>query len=266
LVTNTAEISMKKILFFCWVVTVVLVGCTTPSYYTSPLNNTTQYYHAIPLRSDSVKSAIYTNGNITIGSAEDGRDNVYAFNGNINRSNTFGSFQAYYGIGFTIGDYTIQKLSLTSITIPPTDNYFGAYGFSGGINVVVPFGDKGSEWRIVGIETSIQNEFGDYLQFRKSNVDAKTIESDNWTKTIGGYSEIVWNLQDGYQFGYKLACGESLVAANNYGSYAVPFYVANTFHFARENVIAFAQINIGTYANSLQLGIDYRISKKRRKK
>jgi hypothetical protein len=254
---------MKKLLFFCLLIAAFVTSCTTPHYYTSPLNNTSQYYHSIPLRSDSVKSATYVNGIITLGSAESGLDNVYAFNGNISRSHNLKFIQAYYGIGLTVGDYIIQKLSTTTITIPPTDNSFGAYGFNGGINLVVPFGNKGSEWRIAGIETSIQNEFGNYLKFRRSNVDSKTIESNNWTTTIGGYSEIVWKLQKGYQFGYKLSCGESLAPAN-YGIHDIPVYLLNTFHFTRENATAFMQINAGTYAEGIQLGINYRISKKKR--
>ena len=256
------SISMKKLLFFCLLIATFVTSCTTPHYYTSPLNNTSQYYHSISLQSDSVKSATYVNGIVTLGSAENGLDNVYAFNGNISRSHNFKFIQAYYGVGLTVGEYIIQQLSATTITIPPTEYSFGAYGFNGGVNLVAPFGNKGSEWRIIGIETSIQNEFGNYLEFRKSNVDSKTIESNNWTKTIGGYSEIVWKLKDGYQFGYKLSCGESLVS-KNYGGYDIPVYVLNTFHFTRENVTAFVQINAGTYAEGIQFGVNYRICKKK---
>ncbi|HTB99276.1 MAG TPA: hypothetical protein VK705_01195, partial [Ferruginibacter sp.] len=68
---------MKKLLFSCLLITTFVTSCTTPHYYASPLNNTSQYYHSIPLQSDSVKSATYINGIVTLGSAESGLDNVY---------------------------------------------------------------------------------------------------------------------------------------------------------------------------------------------
>ena len=262
---------MKKIFPFFLLIVVSLASCKQPYYYLSPLNSTSQTYHTIPLKSDSVKSAIYANGIVTLGAAnQDGRDNVYSFNGNISRSHNLGLFQAYYGIGFTAGDYIIQKYSNTPITIPPTDNFFEAIGVNGAINLVVPFGHRGSEWRIIGVETSFQNESGNYLQLRKSLRDSSDnyslIEANNWTTTVGGYSEIVFKTNDDIQLGYKIACGESLQNSSNYYGYAAhvnPFYLSNTFHATRNSVTAFAQINVGTYAASVQLGINYRVHKRK---
>ena len=40
---------------------------------------------------------------------------------------------------------------------------FAGAGFSGGFNAVVPMGQ--GEWRFLGIETALHQEFGDYLHF-----------------------------------------------------------------------------------------------------
>src|ERR1700744_5358716 len=198
---------MKNILLFASVIA-CLSSCKEPSYFLSPLNSTTQYYHTIPVRADSIRSASYVNAAITLGAAnESGRDNIYSFNGNFSRSHNLGLVQVYYGAGATIGDYVIQKVSNTDITIPPTDNFFGAVGFNGGMNLVVPFDNRGSEWRIIGIETSLQNEFGEYLQFRKSLKDSTVslAEGNNWTTTLGWYSEFVVKTKNGNEVGDKIS-------------------------------------------------------------
>jgi hypothetical protein len=262
---------MKNSLLLYLSIIVCLVGCIEPAYFISPLNSTSQTYHTIPLRSDSIKSATYVNGIITLGGAnQNGRDNIYSFNGNISQSHNIGHLQAWYGIGVTAGNYLIQKYSETDIVIPPTDNFFCAVGLNGGVNVVVPFGNRGSEWRVIGIETSVQNEFGDYLKLRKSLIDSTTyslVEANNWTTTLGGYSEVIWKLKEDEQLGYKISCGSSLQNGNNfYGTtvHAEPVYFLNTLHVTRKNVTAFGQISLGTYAASFQFGINYNICKKRK--
>jgi hypothetical protein len=261
---------VKNSLLLYLLISACFASCTEPFYFLSPLNSTSQTYHTIPLRSDSIRSSTYINGIVTLGAAnQSGRDNVYSFNGNISRSHNLGLFQAYYGIGIIAGDYVVQKFSYTNITIPPVDNFFGAVGFNGGIDLVVPFGNRGSEWRILGIETSLQNEFGNYLQFRKSAIDSgyNLVETNNWTTTVGGYSEIIWKLRNNDQVGYKISCGSSLENNNTYygnAPHLLPVYCSNTFHVTRKNVTGFAQINIGTYAASVQLGINYKLGKKKK--
>jgi len=240
------------------------------SYFLSPLNSTSQTYHTMPLHSDSVKSAIYANGIVTLGVAnQKGRDNIYSFNATINRSHNLGSFQAFYGVDFIAGDYVIQKFSNTDITIPPTDNFFDAIGFNGGINLVVPFGKRGSEWRIIGVETSLQNEFGDYLKYRKAIADTTEglDQTSNFTTTVGGYSEIIWKTKDNDQVGYKISCGTVVAPGNTYygsASHNNPTYFLNTFHVTRKNVTAFGQIDIGTYTTSVQFGVNYRIGRNKK--
>ncbi|MEJ0080084.1 MAG: hypothetical protein WDM78_03765 [Puia sp.] len=54
--------------------------------------------------------------------------------------------------------------------IPDKGKFFGSYGVSGGINIVNASGKH--EWRALGIEVTIQNEFGNYSDFRKSLPDS----------------------------------------------------------------------------------------------
>jgi hypothetical protein len=262
---------MKNSVLLYLLIIVWMASCKEPYYFLSPLNSTSQTYHTISLKSDSVKSSTYINGIVTLGGAnQDGRDNVYSFNGNISRSNNLGHFQSYYELGITLGDYVIQQFSETNLTIPPTDNFFGAIGFNGGINLVVPIGNNGGEWRVIGVETSLQNEFGNYLSYRKSIKDSTNyglIETSNWTTTIGGYSEIVWKLKNTNQVGYKISCGTALQNSNSYYGYQPhinPVYLLNTFHVTRKKVTGFAQLNISTHAASVQLGVNYRIGKRKK--
>jgi len=60
-----------------------LLGCVErQSYYLSPQNANSNPYRAIPMKADSLKSAIYMNGVFSTGSANDrAADHVTAFQG-----------------------------------------------------------------------------------------------------------------------------------------------------------------------------------------
>ena len=47
---------------------------------------------------------------------------------------------------------------------------------------------------VFGLETSLQREFGDYLQFRKNfnDPDALAIQTSDWVNTLGVYTEFAW--------------------------------------------------------------------------
>ena len=101
---------MKKNYTACLLIIISLffVSCapqTQPAYFLSPMDVNANYYHAIPLKSDSLKSAIYTNAVFTVGSSNKLEDYLYAFHGGIYRAHNFGIFQAYYGAGLGFGSY-----------------------------------------------------------------------------------------------------------------------------------------------------------------
>ena len=201
------------------------------------------------------------------------RDDLYAFHLGIHRSHNLGHFQAYYGVGLTLGSYEVQQydgyfssppryIRDTVVRIPASKDFFGAYGFNGGLNYVIS--NERSEWRVLGLETSIQNEFGRYLNFRKSIRDSAIdiLATDNWTRTLGIATDFVVKRRRGTEVGYKIAIGESFVSSDSYqgdSSHSKPFYFSNTFHLKKGNVISFIQLNFGNKTASFQMGVNVRL-------
>ncbi|MEI9933854.1 MAG: hypothetical protein WDM71_03185 [Ferruginibacter sp.] len=95
----------------------------------------------MPLKSDSVKSATFVGGNFYSGDANSqSSDYVFAFDGNISRSQQFGLFEAYYGADISLGNYKVATVD--SYYNSPTVNaqiinsmaghkFFGGGGLSG---------------------------------------------------------------------------------------------------------------------------------------
>ena len=266
---------------------IFLAGClpqTTPAYYTSPLDINANAYHPLPLRSDSVRSAFYTHFVFTGGGAnQDLRDNVYGFSGSLHRGQNFGLLSVYYGAGLTLGSYDVgnyYRVDYSNIYVPPLQQdtishitgrpyFFGAYGFNGGAAIVLPSPGGVGEFRI-GVETAFQNEFGNYLQFRKSLPDSAIdiLATNHWTKTIGGFMEfLVKGRRNGVIFGYKISAGGSFISPGTYQGDQRdkgPFYFSNTFHLSRERVTGFVQLNVGNFATAFQTGVIYRLGKNQR--
>ncbi|HVM89167.1 MAG TPA: hypothetical protein VMT76_13340 [Puia sp.] len=254
-------------------------GCIESAHFLSPTNAASNPYHAVPLKSDSIKGATYFSSLVSLGGANDAwRDNVYAFQARIHRSNNFGNLQAYYGANLSIGAYHIAEYYNYDHNYYDTSNYhtyatnkfFGWYGFNGGLNLVVPT-RHGGEWRAIGIETSVQKEFGSYYHFRKNLPDsaADAIFKKNITGTAGIYTDIIGKSRHGAQFGYKMGIGFMLNPENNYAhvynqnTINPVTYFSNTFHFTKENITGFVQINLSnSYAGNIQFGINYRLGKK----
>jgi hypothetical protein len=263
-----------SVFFYC--------GCsprTIPAYITSPFDVNSNYYHSIPLKSDSIKSAVYTNFAFTAGSSNYSGDELYAFHAGIHRSHNFGKFQAYYGAGLALGSYNVENYYRVKYTggiytgytadtlghIPSSHNFFGAYGFNGGLNYVLPFKHKRGEWRF-GIQTSFQNEFGKYLSFRKSLPDSviDILATDRWTKQVGISSEWIRRKRS-VEMGYKIAAGLSFPTDSHYigdSSHGKPFYISNTIQLTKGKITGFCQVNAGSHTTTFQTGINYRLRKK----
>jgi hypothetical protein len=263
---------LKKLLLLLSPVILLLDGCIEQSYYQSPFAANSNPYHAIPLQSDSVTGATYVNTSVTLGSANnDWRDNIISFRAGIHRANTFGNFHLFYGANATVGSYNVS--SSNTYIQPYTTNYgggskfFGGYGFNGGFNALVPM-RNGGEWRVIGLEGSAQNEFGDYLNFRKKLPDsAVEVNYKNpWSGTVGITTEIISRRRSGATFGYKLGIGVGVYSLRNYTNNVTytPTYVSNTLHFGRDNWLAFFQLNFGTYSGNFQFGVNYKIGGKKR--
>jgi hypothetical protein len=260
-------------------------------YLLSPLNAGSNPYRTIPMKNDSLKSGIYVNGVFSSGSASDrGADHVTMFQGSLHRSNNFGVFQAYYGANLSLGSYYVEDyyslnhnfnggggypfLIDSSNHIPATHKFFGSYGISGGINIVATHQHvriyRHSEWRILGLETSLQKEFGSYSDMRNKLPDsaANIIFRRHFSAYLGLYSEWLWTNHNKIAFGFKLAAGTDLNPGNNYSQYyaqsILPLYCFSiTYHMSKDPFTVFIQTNFGTYADNIQFGISYRLGKKK---
>src|ERR1700761_7502263 len=85
---------------------VLCARCTYHAYYQSPFHASAETYHTQPLVSDSVPSATYASGTLTMGGAnQNWRDPVAAFTASLYRTNRFGQFQVYYGADAALGSY-----------------------------------------------------------------------------------------------------------------------------------------------------------------
>ena len=259
--------------------------CTTSNYYLNSLNGNHHYYHSIPLKSDSIVSALYFGSSIDLGAANYS-DGVKSFGANIYRTHSFGIIQAYYEAGVTIGRYNVIKKrpdpygSRDTTRINTYNNmtgpkFFGGYGFDGGLNIVVPVGRKGSEWRIIGFETSLQEEFGNYLKFRKNLPDSVSIINmkSSFFPTIGFSTEIVCKVFN-TSIGYRISIGTSLKKENEnkFGLRGIltadghnPFYFIQTYHYTYQNWTLYGQLNIASYSIFLQGGFNYKLGTKRKK-
>ncbi len=249
----------------------ILQACNT-SYQTlvSPLESTSYHYHDIPLQSDSIKKATYISGAVSLGGSMAENDFFYSFQGSMHRSYNLGIFQGYVGADIAAGSYHFDQFN--SYPYPGTTNgrvspkFFGSCGLNSGVNIVLNFGSF--EWRAIGIEGAVYNEFGEFLNYRKSVPDSNTSvrETNSLTKSLGGTTEFLWKKRRGAVFGYKIAIGGFFIndkKFNGIENYEKPMYVSNTLHLTKGNVTAFWQLNFGSYISAFQLGVNYRLSNKK---
>jgi hypothetical protein len=252
--------------------------------YLSPLDSQTNPYHTIPLRSDSLKSAVYASILYSAGSANDqGKDWVHAVQANIYRAHNLGIVQVWYGLNVSLGNYYVSDFYNshykreglfalydtpidTFYHIPANKYFFGSYGLSGGINGVVTKGNK--EWRYLGVEVNMQKEFGDYYPFRKSLVDsaANIVFKNNLTGTFGIYSDALWINKHHTEYGFKFALNMLINSRANYNmqnTYSIfPLtWFSITYHVGVKRFTGFMQGNFGTKATSFQIGTTYRLTR-----
>jgi hypothetical protein len=262
-----------------------LAGCVRQNYFLSPFQANTPTYHSMPQLSEHAHTANYISGNFAKGSANKGDDRVFDFKGEFYRAHSFGIFEAYYGAELALGNYIVSQQR------PPTNSardsfitnvlnkgignkFFGGYGFNGGISMVVPANYGRGEWRAIGIETSLTNEFGQYLLFRKQLPDSVATANMNYSffPTIGITSEFISNGKKG-SIGYKIAAGWCLRKENAH--YNPDFtgeipsrnagYLSQTlfFTFLTGSTLSI-QLTGGSHAFFINAGYIYRMGKKKR--
>ena len=286
--TVLSLLNMIRMVSGCFVISLFSSCCYRQGIYLSPQNANSNPYHSIPMKFDSLRSAIYVNAVFSNGSANDqAADQVTAFQGSVHRSSNFSIFQAYYGANLTLGSYNVSDYQNSSdfyggyggSLINDSLNYihhssyfFGSYGISGGINIVTTHQHirkyRHSEWRILGLETSLQKEFGKYSDFRDQLPDtaANIIFRKHFSAYLGLYTEWLWTNKHKTELGFKMAVGTDLSPGSNYSHYLAPSILplhcfSITYHVKKGHITGYIQTNFGSYADNIQFGLSYRLGK-----
>jgi hypothetical protein len=268
----------------------LLSGCAyqfhSQAFYVSPFNGNSGEYHPLPLLADSGKTAFYAQAAFFSGSANvNQNDRVAGGNASLYWTHRIGWFQCFSGVGLTLGDYDARRWDSNhnwSPTMTPPANstqlntytghhLFGATGFSGGIDFVIPLGG-GSEWRIVGMETNLQREFGAYYRFRAKLPDSlATLDiRDRFFGTVGVTSEFVIKGKNG-EWGFRVSQGWAIgapyrnpTAYDSIWARPLQYHYGNVTAqctFGRSTV--YFQVDGGTKCNTGHLGFVYRLTRRR---
>lgn len=233
----------------------------------------------MPLQKDSIRSAFYADGSAIVGFANHRWiDDIVGFQGGFHMAHSFGKFQAHYGLNGTIGKYRASDYIFPFLIDLGNDNlnepfldsingnkFFGSMGFSGGINYVESF-LQGGEWRVIGLEFNLQREWdNDYWYFRnKIPINyANLIEYERNYSTLSVTSEFLLKDKE-INYGYKVAFGLSLknppyYFSNNNSKKISRGHFSQTLQVTVRKFTGYAQFNIGYYASSGLLGINYRL-------
>ena len=250
-------------------------SCIESSFFHSPVQGNTSAYHAIPVASDSIKSATYVNGALSVGNMNDGlRDRVYSAQAGIHRSNVINNFRLSYGASLAVGSYDINSSGYYSYyqnqysTYKAGAAFFGGYSLYGAISAARRIGRRG-EWRYIGIEGGLFNEFGDYYNFRKNLPDSQATEIDRkkYLGSLGVTTEWVFKGRSKNKIGLKIAAGSYLRRLNYFDPYPGDYYHTHddllyfsiTNHYTVKKTTAYFQFNAATHAVHFQVGFNYRL-------
>jgi hypothetical protein len=255
--------------------TFFLSSCVESTYFHSPLQGNSAVYRTMPVASDSMKSATYASAAISLGGMNElWREGVYKFQAGLHRSHVLGNFRMNYGASGAVGYYNVKNYfdangNYVDIGNSPDAKFFGAWGLYGGASAARPMGRKG-EWRYIGIEGSLFNEFGEYAHFRQHLPDsaAQEIDREKYLGSVGINTELVFKGRSQNKFGIKFAAGSFLRRLQylqpggslyNYRSHDDLIYFSNTYHFTIRKVTSWFQLNLATHAAHFQFGMNYRL-------
>ncbi|MEP6746482.1 MAG: hypothetical protein ABJB86_02080 [Bacteroidota bacterium] len=257
-------------IFFC-------SSCIESSYFQHPLQGNNSAYHAMPVASDSVKSATYVNGALSAGGANDAwRDALFTLQAGLHRAHVVDNFRISYGASMAVGSYKINSGSYYNYYYSPNGmptyktgaTFFGAYGLYGGVSAATSMGRRG-EWRYIGVEGSLFNEFGNYYNFRKNLSDSQATEIDRkkYLGSLGVTTEWVFKGRSKTKVGIKIGAGSYLRRLNYINVYQRDYYhnhddllyfsVTNHYTFKKNTV--YFQFNLATHAAHFQVGYNFRL-------
>ncbi len=221
--------SLNRYIILCIAVSITLTSCVTHSYYASPTYGNSMGYHTLPLKKDSVKSCIYYNGTITASAVNQiAEDKVLSLQQNIYNAHQFSAFKAWYGAGFTLGNYKVSKVYERSFFPVTTDTFalnkragnkfFGSADLNAGMALTFQL-SKGSEWRILSVAGSLQKEFGSYYHFRQSlikdSVKISGVVKSSWFLLLSTATEIAIKTSTG-SFNIKEEAAKKVYGQSGY--------------------------------------------------
>jgi hypothetical protein len=258
------------------------------AYYVSPFNANTGGYHPLPLLRDSATNAFYAQADYFGGAANTNRnDNFKGGKTSIYWAHCSKVLQWYSGVDLSLGAYHVRSWDtggFWNYNLPPRNyrqldadtgrKFFGGTGFSTGINYVIPIGG-GDEWRVLGVETTLYREFGDYQRFRAKLPDSLAALNvrDRFYGMAGLTTEVIGKLRDG-DLGFRVAAGWVLGPRYNnlnlydsiQGRLLEYKYFSFSFHYTTGRLTGYTQIDKGTKAVTGHLGFVYRLTPLRRQK
>lgn len=259
-------------------VCIMSVSCVRKAYYQHPRHTQTQPYREIPLQSDHLPFAVYSAVSLSRGESNTLlTDQHWTFSGSGHVSLQRKHIQGFAALELSAGDYTVRSATAEEINSNNNLNWdpvyinarsgkkgFGAWGLHMGINGVIPF-SKGGEWRFLGVEYNRQQEWGQYLQFRKDLPlrAANLIDPSAVHQTIGFTTDIISKTRRG-NVGYKLGLVLSLNRLTYYDDFRVPKREQpgcwmQTLHVNINRFTWYAQLNTGYRAYSMLTGLSYRL-------
>jgi hypothetical protein len=200
--------------------------------YGSPLSKRKQMYMPKPMSSDTVKTANYVSAGVSKDNGIDQNFSDDLISGLLiyNRSQTFTNFS------YSVGGYGFAGLYQNNVTTSGLSDsktqvgsaYFKSNGFySYGLQTSACFVTmlNKTELRLIGLELSYNNEFGDYLRYRKTASQQPYIYTDKFSENfnVGLSTELIFHAQQDLenQFGFRFYLGETL-GNHNQTNYSNP--------------------------------------------
>lgn len=259
------------------VLMILLSSCTSRSIFRSPYTTQQNSYHVMPNLTDEQPTAHYLTLSASTGASNDyWRDETILFQGKYHVAGKLGKhLQGFAGAHGTAGWYDISSRSYLEQYDPVTGQYTQYYGpqgnkFTGsvggtaGLAVVIPLGDR-VEWRVIGAEMAVGQEFGAFYKARVSIPDSAVDLTDRRRTHLnaGGFTEWIFKPRDPEkQLGYQIAFNSSLHRLRNQviNTYNMtPFSMHHTFHFTVRRYTGIVRLSVSQFYGSAQLGFAYKL-------
>jgi hypothetical protein len=158
------------------------------------------------------------------------------------------------------------------------DKFFGSLNGNGGLAIAFPISEK-AEWRILGVQATVQKEFGKYLDFRKKivkdSISVSGISTSSVLGTIGFSTEFIfktrsgafsifqqYNILTGKDYKYNDFDFESDLYPPSGKRYS---YWSNTYAYSFKNITAYLQGNTGRRMMNFQIGMNYKLTASKKK-